>query len=120
MRERLFVYGTLRPGHAPREIADAVHALKPIGHGTIRARLYNLGAYPGVILDDHAGEVHGEIFAVTDEATLARLDTYEGYYPRDPQASLFLRVNAEVTFADGAREFCWVYVYNRELPGGHA
>ena len=116
MRERLFVYGTLRPGRAPREIADAVNTLERLGEGAIRGRLYDLGAYPGVILDDAAGEVSGEVFAVTDERILARLDTYEGYFPRDPAASLFLRVNAEVTFTDGEREFCWVYVYNRELP----
>jgi gamma-glutamylcyclotransferase (GGCT)/AIG2-like uncharacterized protein YtfP len=120
MRERLFVYGTLRPGHAPREIADVVNTLDPIGQGTIRGHLYDLGAYPGVVLDRNAAEVHGEVFAVTDQAALARLDTYEGYFPRDHKASLFLRVNAEVTFADGARELCWVYVYNREPPSNPA
>jgi gamma-glutamylcyclotransferase (GGCT)/AIG2-like uncharacterized protein YtfP len=120
MRERLFVYGTLRPGRAPREIADAVDTLQRIGEGTIRGRLYDLGAYPGVILDDAAPEVPGEVFVVTDQRILDRLDIYEGFFPRDPAASLFLRVNAEVTFTGGEREFCWVYVYNRQLPPDYA
>jgi gamma-glutamylcyclotransferase (GGCT)/AIG2-like uncharacterized protein YtfP len=114
----LFVYGTLRPDHAPSEIADAVRWLIQIGPGTIRARLYDLGAYPGVVLDESgSGRVDGEVFALPDAATLARLDAYEDYRPHDPEGSLFLRVKTTVTMQTGAREDCWVYVYNGELPG---
>lgn len=117
MAERLFVYGTLRPGRAPREIAGTVSALQRIGDGTVRGRLFDLGAYPGIALDDKAGEVEGEVFDLPDEATLARLDAYEDYRPHDPEGSLFRRVKATVTFADGTRGLCWVYVYNGALPG---
>jgi len=118
LADRLFVYGTLRPGHAPSEIADAVRTLEPVGPGTIRGRLYNLGAYPGVVLDDPAGEeVHGEVFLVPHPATLARLDAYEDYRPRDPENSLFRRVKTTVTLSNGARELCWVYVYNGVYNG---
>jgi gamma-glutamylcyclotransferase (GGCT)/AIG2-like uncharacterized protein YtfP len=70
-----------------------------------------------VVLDDAAGEVRGEIFAVPDEETLARMDAYEGYYAGDAAGSLFLRVKAAVAMDDGASEACWVYVYNGPLPG---
>jgi len=113
LAERLFVYGTLRPGRAPREIADAVSTLEPVGAGTVRGRMYDLGAYPGVVLGgDGSGEVHGEVFTVPDAAILARLDAYEDYRPLDPGRSLFLRVQTAVMLASGAREVCWIYVYN--------
>jgi gamma-glutamylcyclotransferase (GGCT)/AIG2-like uncharacterized protein YtfP len=117
MEQLIFLYGTLRPGHAPPEIADAVSRLRQIGPGTIRGRLYNLGAYPGVVLDDGAAEVPGQVFAVPDGETLTRMDAYEGYYPDNSAASLFLRVRVMVSLAGGASESCWVYIYNGPLPG---
>jgi gamma-glutamylcyclotransferase (GGCT)/AIG2-like uncharacterized protein YtfP len=116
MEERIFLYGTLRPGHAPREIADAVSRLWRIGAGTVRGRRYDLGAYPAVVLDDAAGEVRGEIYVVPDAATLAQMDAYEGYYAGDVAGSLFVRVKTEVALDSGASEQCWVYVYNGPLP----
>ena len=114
----LFIYGTLHPDRAPAEIAPAARRLTSIGRGTIRARLFDLGAYPGVILADEtdpaAPEVPGEVFLVPDAATLAALDAYEDYRPGSPAESLFLRRKAVVTFDDGSRKSCWVYVYNRD------
>jgi gamma-glutamylcyclotransferase (GGCT)/AIG2-like uncharacterized protein YtfP len=113
----LFLYGTLRPDRAPAEIAPVARRLAPMAHGTIQARLYDLGAYPGVILDDDAlTPVPGQIFRVPDAATLAALDRYEDYRPADPAASLFLRTKAVVTLDDGSCQTCWVYVYNGPPP----
>ena len=113
MPECLFLYGTLHPDRAPAEIAAAARRLIPHRSGTIRARLYDLGAYPGVILDPAAPEVPGEVFLVPDAATLAALDAYEDYRPAAPADSLFVRTKTVVTFDDGFCESCWVYVYNR-------
>ena len=116
----LFLYGTLHPDRAPAEIAPAARRLIPVGPATIRARLYDLGAYPGVILSDEADatapEVPGEVFSVPDATTLAALDRYEDYRPADLAASLFLRTETVVTLDDGSRHSCWVYVYNGPLP----
>jgi gamma-glutamylcyclotransferase (GGCT)/AIG2-like uncharacterized protein YtfP len=124
MPSLLFVYGTLHPDRAPREIAAAVRGLTSVGPGTIRARLYDLGAYPGVILADEADatapKVPGELFRVPDAATLAALDRYEDYRPADPAASLFLRTKAVVTLDDGSCQTCWVYVYNGQPPSDPA
>jgi len=117
MPDLLFIYGTLHPDRAPDEIADAARALRPIARGTIRGKLYDLGEFPGVVLDAATGEmISGEVFAISDAETLARLDRYEDYRPRDPDNSLFLRVQTTVTLDAGSIESCWVYVYNRELP----
>ena len=116
----LFLYGTLHPDRAPAEIASAARRLTPVARGAIRARLYDLGAYPGVILaeeaDPTAPKVSGQIFAVPDAATLAALDRYEDFRPEDPAASLFLRTKAVVTLDDGSCQTCWVYVYNGPPP----
>ena len=114
MPNHLFLYGTLHPDRAPAEIAPAARRLQPIGRGTIRALLYNLGEYPGAILDPAAPPVPGEVFLVPDAATLSALDAYEDYRPGSPTDSLFLRTKTVVTFDDGSRKSCWVYVYNRD------
>jgi len=116
MANSLFVYGTLRPGHAPREIAHIVDQLTLIGDGTVRARLYDLGAYPGIILDEQAPAIPGVVLSLPpNEALLAQLDAYEGFISTHPEASLFRRVLTTVTLADGTLTTCWVYVYNRPL-----
>jgi len=110
----LFIYGTLHPDRAPREIAAAARRLQPIGPATIQARVYNLGEYPGAILDPTAPPIPGKLFTIPDSETLAALDAYEDFRPNDPANSLFLRAETTATTPDGSRQPCWVYVYNRE------
>ena len=116
MPHHLFVYGTLHPDRAPAEIAAAVSQLKRIGSGTIRGRLYNLGDYPGVVIDpDHNDEIPGTIFALpNDPAILTALDRYEDFRPAAPTNSLFIRSECTVTLPDGNNIACWVYLYNRD------
>jgi gamma-glutamylcyclotransferase (GGCT)/AIG2-like uncharacterized protein YtfP len=116
MPTTLFIYGTLHPDRAPAEIAATARRLTPIGPATIRARIYNLDAYPGAILDPEAPPLAGELFTVPDDEILARLDWYEDYRPADPANSLFLREKTVVTLDDGTHQTCWVYVYNGCLP----
>lgn len=117
MADQLFVYGTLHPDHAPPEIANAVKMLTPLGHGTIRGKLYDLGDYPAVVLPNRRHRIPGSVFALPDDSeTLPRLDEYEEFKPSDPDNSLFVRTKRTVTLDDGSRRRCWVYLYNRELP----
>ena len=113
----LFIYGTLHPDRAPAEIAAAARRLTPLGPATVRGHRYDLGAYPGVVLagenDSTAPEVSGHLFTVPDDATLAALDAYEDFRPKDPVASLFLRVPTTATLLDGTQVACEIYVYNR-------
>ena len=118
MKSYLFAYGTLLPGHAPSEIATSVNRLRSIGRGRIHGRLYDLGEFPGAIVDATADTaVSGEIFELPeDPAVLRSLDEYEGYDPADPEASLFVRKECVIELPDGRDLDCWVYVYNRD-PG---
>ena len=131
MPDLLFIYGTLHPDRAPADIASTTRLLKPFGgpanRATIRARLYDLGAYPGVVLsgdsDDPSEIVAGELFVLPDgpEATaiLARLDDYEDFRPSDRASSLFLRQQVLATLQDGpdagTEIACWVYTYNHPI-----
>lgn len=108
----LFIYGTLHPDRAPDEIAEAARRLQPFGPAALRGRVYNLGDYPGLVLDPAGGLVQGEVFILPDEPTLAQLDAYEDFRPDDREGSLFLRTSATVTMQDGSQLLCWVYVYN--------
>lgn len=111
----LFVYGTLLPGKAPREIAPVVRKLRPVGDGFVRGRLYDLGEYPGAIPARTGQLIAGKIFEIPEEADLLkRLDEYEEFNAEEPEGSLFLRKKWPVTRATGKRRLlCWIYVYNR-------
>ncbi len=119
MADTLFVYGTLRPEHAPEEIADVVTSLRPAGRGTVRGRLYHFGQYPGAVLNSRSKTtIAGELYTLpAHPEALSRLDSYEEYRPNDPAGSLFKRVKTTVTLADGTRKRSWVYVYNQAVGG---
>jgi gamma-glutamylcyclotransferase (GGCT)/AIG2-like uncharacterized protein YtfP len=110
----LFLYGTLLPGLV-RPPMDALMArLRPLGPATVPGRLYDLGPYPALAPEPAAASrVCGELFVLPDDpALLAALDEYEGTVTHDPSGSLFRRVEALATLADGRAVWCWVYIYN--------
>ena len=115
MTELVFFYGTLmsgfeRPG---RSRVDA--KLKLEGHGSISAALYDLGIYPAAIPASDS-RVIGEVYRMFDtDSVLGALDEIEGFRPGKPEASLYTRVEASVTFDDGHTADAWVYFYNAPL-----
>ncbi|HZN10217.1 MAG TPA: gamma-glutamylcyclotransferase family protein [Blastocatellia bacterium] len=115
MTQYLFVYGTLRPGLAPPAVAHIIQQLRRVGAGSVRGRLYNLGAYPGALPDPAAETtIAGEVFEIpNDLAFWSALDDYEGFDPGSPGASLFVRTRCRVTLAGGRELESWIYAYNR-------
>jgi len=115
----IFIYGTLRPGLAPDEIARVVENLKAMGEGSARGVLYNLGEYPGAVLDATAdSRIYGSVFELPKDADVLReLDRYEGFNPDNKSDSLFVRVKQTVELVDGRTIDCWIYVYNLEPVG---
>ncbi len=103
--EHLFVYGTLGPGR-PNE-----HILKEIGGEWQRAHVQGVlhekgwGAalgYPGIELDENAGEVDGFIFSSNNLAShWADLDAFEGEGYR--------RVFTTATLENGDRIQAYIY-----------
>jgi gamma-glutamylcyclotransferase (GGCT)/AIG2-like uncharacterized protein YtfP len=118
MSAHLFVYGTLQPAHAPAGLAHVVSKLRPIGEGFVNGILYDLGEYPGAVLNpDSKHRIAGTVFRLPDDPSVLRtLDAYEEFDPDEPGASLFLRVAYPVALESGGTLECWIYVYNRD-PG---
>ncbi|HEX6715622.1 MAG TPA: gamma-glutamylcyclotransferase family protein [Pyrinomonadaceae bacterium] len=120
MSQHLFLYGTLLPGEAPKEIASIVKRFRRLGSAHVRGRLYDFGEFPGAVLDPSSRTmIHGELVALpSDERTLEALDRYEEFDPSDPKGSLFVRTKVNVRMANGTTHEGWIYVYNR--PPGKA
>lgn len=115
MTDLVFFYGTLmsvfkRPG---RSRIDP--KLRPEGHGSIPAALFDVGIYPAAIPASDS-RVRGEVYRMFDSASvLDALDEIEGFRPGRPDESLYMRVEVEVTFDDGHAANAWVYFYNAPL-----
>ena len=118
MTKYLFLYGTLKPDAADCEIADIVSHLRSVGKGYVPGRLYDLGEYPGAVVDPSANTFVGGLLveAPTDKALFEALDRYEEFDPSNLRASLFIRKKTKVRLADGRSVEGWIYVYNRD-PG---
>jgi gamma-glutamylcyclotransferase (GGCT)/AIG2-like uncharacterized protein YtfP len=111
----LFVYGTLMStavgdqGAAQR--ARLLREARLLGAATIRGQLYDLGDFPGVILEDDANSiVYGELVRLNDADTaLAWLDQYEEISPGGSPSDLYRRVRTVASLAGGERILCWTY-----------
>jgi len=112
MTNRLFVYGTLVPGRANEHVlADVSGTWEP---ATVKGTLFEEGwgaaaGYPGVVLDEIGGVVHGFILTAGDLAThWARLDEFEG--------DGYERVITSAELGDGTVVEAHVYVLKRNVP----
>lgn len=101
----VFVYGTLRRG-GERAMPELFPGAKFIGRAQARGSLYDLGPYPGLLLDGSGSPVAGEVYEVDDE-TLVRLDAFEA-------TSYYRRERVEVSLGEQSVE-CWVYVYDPQF-----
>ena len=115
MADSVFFYGTLMAGFDRRRRAGIDGKLTYAGRGSIRATLFDLGLYPAAI-PACEGHVWGELYHMAEApAVLAALDEIEGYRPGDPDRSLYIRAEADVTRPDGVAARAWVYFYNAPL-----
>lgn len=95
----VFVYGTLRRGGA-----GAMSIRFPdsefIADAKVSGSLYDLGAYPGLLLNESDSPVVGEVYEVDDEL-LNGLDDFEA-------SSHYRRKRVEISLGDH-RKACWTY-----------
>ena len=125
--EYLFAYGTLLPNRTTPKTADLMRQLEYVGTATVKGRLYDLGEYPGAILDPGATSlIYGVIYRLPrNKAMLAELDLYEEVDPLAPHANLFARTKCSAKTSDGRIFECWIYTYNGDvtaaplIPGGN-
>ena len=98
----VFVYGTLRRGQA-RSMSIRFPNSEYIVDAKVNGKLYDLGAYPGLLLNASNSVVTGEVYEVDDE-TLNKLDEFEG-------ASNYWRKQVEISIG-AERMVCWTYEPN--------
>ncbi|MEL7533689.1 MAG: gamma-glutamylcyclotransferase family protein [Bacteroidota bacterium] len=108
MSRFLFCYGSLKQSFAVQDELGIRHSLRFIEEAKMEGKLYDLGDYPALIAGK--GTVHGEIFEILDDQVFAILDQYEGYDPKSPETSLYVR---ELTCC--AERLVWVYVFQEDL-----
>jgi gamma-glutamylcyclotransferase (GGCT)/AIG2-like uncharacterized protein YtfP len=106
----LFVYGTLRSdsGHSMHDVLARGAVL--VGRGDVDGTLIDLGEYPGLVLG-RGGRARGEVWALHDDALLARLDAYEGIGPDAEVAEAFERTRVLVRLDDGSSLSAWAYAW---------
>ena len=90
------------------EQAGVAESLRYVGPCVAQGQLFDLGEYPG--LRPGTGLVVGEIHALLDERAIAALDHFEGFDPRRPRDSLYVRQRIALIEPAGAE--AWIYVYN--------
>jgi gamma-glutamylcyclotransferase (GGCT)/AIG2-like uncharacterized protein YtfP len=105
----VFVYGTLRRGGAGA-MSIRFPTSKFIADATVSGSLYDLGAYPGLLLKESNSSVIGEVYEVDDE-TLNKLDDFEA-------SSHYVRKQVEISL-DTQRKVCWVYEPDPEFYSLH-
>ena len=100
----VFIYGTLRRG-SPGSMSIRFPKSKFIAEAKVNGRLYDLGPYPGLRLDESNSTVVGEVYEV-DEELLNELDEFEA-------SSNYVRSPVEISLG-GQRKKCWTYEPNPE------
>ncbi|MDP9991701.1 gamma-glutamylcyclotransferase (GGCT)/AIG2-like uncharacterized protein YtfP [Variovorax boronicumulans] len=114
MMPHVFVYGTLRR-HGRNDIARYRPSPVFVGEASIDGTLYDLGAYPGVVLGG-VGRVKGEVYRVEPEVEAA-LDLLEEVAEDDSGEYIKRRVRVAV----GARWLdCLVYEIHPSRIEGRA
>jgi gamma-glutamylcyclotransferase (GGCT)/AIG2-like uncharacterized protein YtfP len=109
----LAVYGTLRRRSIFPKLPLAVPRLYFVGYGQIRGRLFWQRTFPALI--QGPGIVGAELFEILDAKIWCDLDSYEGFDPANPRASLFIR---RQVLLSAPRRRAWVYFLNRDIPLG--
>jgi len=108
----LFVYGTLlQPGN---EFAEYLNQhCKFIAEGKIKGLLYDIGEYPGALIDSsEVSYIYGNIFRIDDpDAILNIIDDYEGIGGLYSHPQEYIRKQVEI-FTDNGNMTCWMYLYN--------
>jgi gamma-glutamylcyclotransferase (GGCT)/AIG2-like uncharacterized protein YtfP len=130
MNPHLFVYGTLkhdaRSGYGASSRRQLHRECRVLGPARLAGTLYDLGRYPGVVVDEAGGgTVLGEILRLADPArTLLWLDRYEGIGVPPAEDDEYVRRLRPVLLDGGATIEAWAYVMTTMpvgatlIPGG--
>ena len=110
MAELVFVYGSLKQGYFNNRLFDHAEG-ELLGKGKTMSMysLYNLGAYPGVWIDNPVSPIYGEVYTVP---TLDRLDTLEGYPNYYNRQKVLVEILTPDLQSAGYVKTSWMYYLN--------
>jgi gamma-glutamylcyclotransferase (GGCT)/AIG2-like uncharacterized protein YtfP len=99
----------LQPEYVRDEVAHLVRGLESIGKGTVTGTLYDLGSFPGAVLDPASSRrISGTVFRLPqDDRLLQALDEYEEFRAESPETSQFIRRLCCVQLTGGRVLTCW-------------
>lgn len=112
----LFIYGTLlnHNNEFAVYLKDRSHFF---ANGKVKGKLYDIGSYPGAILEDCEEYIYGVILQVDDpEVVFSEIDDYEGYGDEQPEPNEFIRIPANIETVSETVT-CYIYVYNLPVNG---
>jgi len=110
----LFVYGGLLKGMT---LSPFIESAKYLGPGYIKAKIFFLGQFPGIV--EGNDKVFGELYEL-NVSDLPGLDKIEDYHPENNEASSYVRKETEVTILpDGKKIKANAYFYNRPIKKEH-
>lgn len=116
----VFVYGTLRAGEVNDiGLAAARHGINAprlIARAAVAGRLYDFGNWPGLVPDESAGPVRGDVYEI-DDALIPVLDEIEGVQPGG--GSVFNPRELSMTIA-GREVQCFFYPVDEASARGRA
>jgi gamma-glutamylcyclotransferase (GGCT)/AIG2-like uncharacterized protein YtfP len=117
--DRIFVYGTLQRGFRLHGYLRKTKA-RLLGKGHIKARLFDLGEFPGAFPSQSPHDfVEGELYELDGNADqLKLLDEIEEFLPENPQESLFIRKITVVRLRSGKQLKAWAYFLPRPPKNG--
>lgn len=110
MPDKLFVYGTLKPGESMDHLLNSIDGSWE--KGSVRGEFSEANEipgfpYPGVVLDDEGDSVDGYLFTSENLSDhWERLDRYEGRSYR--------RVITEITLEDGSTSDAYIYELKKD------
>ncbi|MBU3666058.1 MAG: gamma-glutamylcyclotransferase [Chthoniobacterales bacterium] len=105
-------YGTVRRGGSNHFRMAGAEFVAP---ATARGRLYQIDWYPGLVLDDKAGEIIGDIYQVSAELMEA-LDAFEG--AEYPASACWQRCWMVRNARHGFWEWLGAVAESRRITGG--
>lgn len=110
---KVFVYGTLKSGYGNNRLLHQESLVTP-GITTRHFYLVDVG-FPFAISEKVAGNrgvlpVRGEVWTLSNELTLARLDSLEGVSPNG--GGMYDREQEIIIDDRGEEHFCYMYVRN--------
>jgi gamma-glutamylcyclotransferase (GGCT)/AIG2-like uncharacterized protein YtfP len=109
---KFFVYGTLKEGGFFASRFDPFR--KSVEEAKIEGvDMLDLGGFPGAVPGE--GTILGEVHEYKNEEEVLRaFDRIEGFSEKDPDGSLYLRKEVEVTLKNGEKTTATMYFFNRE------